>query len=89
MTTTAPNFNGTYPMAGEIIGPLWQAMWDRLVDGKPRRGVTMAKDFAHKRGVSENTVLHLLRQAERAGHLTSDKRRQSGGQMAKWYRRNP
>lgn len=87
--TTAPDFNGTYPSAGEIIGPLWQSMWERLADGRPHCGVAMAEDFASRRGVSAKTVLNLLRQAAKAGHLSTETRRQPSGRKAKWYRRMP
>lgn len=30
----APDFKGTYPSAGQYIGPLWQRMWDYMSDGQ-------------------------------------------------------
>jgi SAM-dependent MidA family methyltransferase len=65
---TAPNFMGDYPMAGELIGPAWQAMWDALGDGRELTTRQLC-EIGCGAGIVEGTAKHLLRAARRAGKL--------------------
>lgn len=66
-TSKAPDFNGTYPGAGERIGPAWQRIWDALGDG---RELTITELAAlPDLGVVRATVSTLLYEAKKAGLL--------------------
>ncbi len=62
----APNFSGTYPGAGERLGPAWRAVWALLADGEWHRtpDLKVASDV-----VLPITIKNLLREAHRAGVL--------------------
>lgn len=67
----APDIKGTYPSAGQYIGPLWQRMWDHLSDGQWATVWSLAdataadpeQDYVAARG----TVNTLLSEATKAG----------------------
>lgn len=80
--TMAPNFRGTYPMAGKILAPAWQAAWDRLSAGDEwvdKRELIVVMVAA---GVAPRTAENLLRAARnfskiRVRHQLVDSRRRA------------
>lgn len=63
----APDIRKGYPSAGEILGPLWQGMWNLLSKG----GEVTVKDFVASTGGNPDTVRTLLRQATRSGLVSA------------------
>ncbi|MBN9737310.1 MULTISPECIES: hypothetical protein [unclassified Pseudonocardia] len=67
----APNFVGTYPLAGGVIGPAWRAAWS-LITSNPDSWLTSAELVEHMlraAPLAEKTARNLLRLARRDGHL--------------------
>ena len=69
MKTEARNFSGTYPLAGEKIGPAWLACWDRLSDQCWVAGPDVVHEVAELTGLNRLTITGLLSGARRAGQL--------------------
>lgn len=55
----APDFHGTYPSGGEIVGPLWQRLWDVM---EPGEWMSVEELVKHTAGNS-STIRNLLRKA--------------------------
>lgn len=92
----APDFKGTYPSAGERIGPAWQSAWNALADGQWLKGVTLSALIAQQTGLAPTTIANLLRQAATAGVVEKELRfagkvdgYRAGRKpiQAAWYRR--
>lgn len=92
----APDFRGTYPSAGERIGPAWQAAWEDLADRQWVKGTDFAWKLAERVGLAPATIRGLLRQAAAASVLEVELRfagkldgyrRGSKVVRAAWYRR--
>ena len=69
MKSEAPNFNGSYPLAGERIGPAWRDLWTLLADDQWQCGTDLASAVGSTHNLAEATVKNLLRSAARAGLL--------------------
>jgi hypothetical protein len=90
MQTDAPNFRGTYPLAGERIGPAWRAAWTRLSESQWTCGGDIVAEVAPGVGIADATVANLLRQARQAGILAVEHRVPPGRKArASYYRVNP
>lgn len=86
MQTDAPNIRGSYPLAGEKIGPAWQDAWATLTQDGWQDGSSLAASIAARHGIQAETVKNLLRQARAAGLLESQIRARSGGKASAHYR---
>jgi hypothetical protein len=69
MKTPAPNFNGSYPLAGDRIGPAWVTLWHFLSTGTPQCGYALASLVTKENDLKISTVLGLLRRAVKVGIL--------------------
>jgi hypothetical protein len=69
MDSEPPNFSGTFPLAGERIGPAWQALWRGLSDVRWTEGDTLATEVAGRHNITRHTANNLLRQAHAVGIL--------------------
>lgn len=74
----APDFTPGYPSNGTRLGAAWQRIWAVLRTG-PAIGVELAADDAIRAAGTEHeiaasTVLTLLQQGRRYGHLASEMR---------------
>lgn len=69
MQTEAPNFNGSYPLAGEKIGPAWRLLWERLSATEWISGNNLVHPVAGWTGLQVETLKNLLRAARSAGIL--------------------
>lgn len=78
MRTEAPNIRGTYPLAGERIGPAWRAAWAELTTDTWTDGSSLAARVGPAHGIGAETVVNLLRQARAAGLLEVTQRRGHG-----------
>lgn len=87
-TTTAPNFRGDYPGAGERIGPAWQAAWDELCSGREIRGDQLTAAMLDTVDIKSHTAESLLRQARQYGVLNVRYRRVDSRRRA-FYSRGP
>lgn len=85
MRTEAVNFSGTYPLAGERIGPAWRECWKLLEAGRWTSGNVLARDVAPRFDLNEKTVQNLLREAKKAGQLQM-KLKLTGGRNVAHYR---
>lgn len=65
MQTEAPNFSGTYPLAGEKIGPAWRDCWAQLQADSWVDGLTLATEVAEAHGLDAKTTAGLLAAARR------------------------
>ena len=89
--TEAPSIRGSYPLAGEKIGPAWRRTWSALADGEWHKGNDVAR--AVREDLHPETIMTLLRQAAKVGLLEQDRRtgvRVDGSRFAprpNWYRR--
>lgn len=84
-TTPAPNFVGTFPGAGERIGPAWQVAWNILSHGEWVTSGELAVAMRDKARIEECTAKSLLRGARKAGILAV-KRRIIDGKRRAVYR---
>lgn len=93
----APDFRGTYPSAGERIGPAWQKTWEALSGGQWVKGVDLCKLIAECSGLAPATIRSLLSQAAKIGVIEQELR--FGGKLdghhagrkpirAAWFRRS-
>lgn len=86
MDTEAPNISGTYPLAGERVGPAWRAAWALLQEGSWVDGPSLAAEVAGSTGVAAKTVTNLLQKA-RAHRLLEVRRvRDQAGRHRAEYR---
>lgn len=82
----APNFDGEYPGAGEIIGPLWQRLWDHMEDGRWYNGPNISKELCGE--ASNHTARSVLSKAARHGVLQVRMRRMPRQRNVYcWYKR--
>lgn len=82
MKTDAPNISGTYPLAGERIGPAWREVWAMLSRTAWVDGADLAYSLAPRYGLQPKTVKGLLNQARTAGLLDVRLRRNPGRKRA-------
>lgn len=84
----APNFRGTYPLDGKVIGPAWQAAWDVLGPSERyKSGAEVAAQAADMSGAKVNTVASLLWKAVKARRL-EQRYRVVDGRRRVFYRRH-
>jgi hypothetical protein len=83
----APNFTRKYPMAGERLGPSWQALWDHLNDF----GWHTVKCLQSTPGltIADRTVENLLRNARIANKLDRRYRITKTGRIVEYRRFEP
>jgi hypothetical protein len=74
--STAPNYDGDYPGAGEKIGPTWQAVWDHLENGRWVTARTLVHE--HCELVKTTTVYDILRRASDKGLIEKAYRKKPG-----------
>lgn len=86
MKTDAPNFRGTYPLAGEKIGPAWRAAWAQLSRTSWVDGTSLAGEVGPPLELAPETVVNLLRQARQAGLLEVRLVRAQSGRQRGEYR---
>jgi hypothetical protein len=67
----APDFAGTYPSSGELIGPAWQAAWDALCKEGWIPGDELAQIMCACVNIELKTAKNLLRQARKVGVLSA------------------
>lgn len=82
-----PNFAGTYPLNGELIGPAWRAAWQLLAQArKPVPVAQLVEAMQAAAPIQDKTARGLLSGARRARivSVTYDGPRRSGR-----YRVNP
>ena len=84
----APNFRGTYPLDGEIIGPAWKAAWEMLgTSERFIRGDELAAQMAACSGAAPKTAQNLLRKAAKA-HRLEHRYKTVAGRRRVFYRRH-
>lgn len=86
MQSEPQNFKGTYPLAGDRIGPAWRECWRLLNRVTFMDGVELAERVSAVTAVQGKTVAGLLWRAEKAGILEKRLRRASGGRRRAFYR---
>lgn len=69
--TKAPDFNGTYPSSGELIGPAWQTAWEELDPTEWTLGDDVAAIMCENIGIKHKTAKELLRKAAYVGILAT------------------
>jgi hypothetical protein len=65
----APDFSGTYPSQGELIGPAWQAAWIALAPG-PLPSTRLVPIMCAASDIQPRTASELLRKARRSNKVT-------------------
>lgn len=74
MKSPAPNHQGSYPLAGERIGPAWRELWSRLEKGEYVCGGCLAAEVAPKFNIKPTTAFRLLWAAGEVGLLIGERR---------------
>jgi hypothetical protein len=69
METEPRNFSGSYPLAGERLGPAWRMAWQMLSTEKWINAGDIAAVVSEACDLQKITVKGLLRSAARAGIL--------------------
>lgn len=69
----APNIRGTYPLAGERIGPAWRAAWSFMANGSWVYAARVVAEMTSAAAIERKTAENLLRQAAHAGLIEKRK----------------
>ena len=75
-TAIAPDFNPGYPSKGALLGPAWQAIWDRMTVDRLAwfDGRELCAEVAKVVGAQPATVVALISRAAFAGLLDRETR---------------
>lgn len=65
----APNYNGTYPGAGKMVGPAWVKAWSMLEDGDWHLRTDLVPEMVSASGAQPKTCEQLLYEARQHGVL--------------------
>lgn len=72
MESDPPNFNGSYPLAGALVGKAWALLWRNLSETEWAETPLLAESVMRHVPVRRSTIATLLHTGRRFGVLESE-----------------